>query len=85
MRIFLAGATGVIGQRVSALLRQATHEGTGTTQNRQRAELRALGVTPVIVDVFDADTLSSAKARHELRFDPAFRMPENLIQKPRTF
>jgi nucleoside-diphosphate-sugar epimerase len=28
---------------------------------------------------------SSAKAGHELRFDAAFRIPENLIQKLRTF
>lgn len=63
MRIFLAGATGVIGQRLAVLLREAGHEVAGTTRSDARAStLRALGVTPVVVDVFDADALTRAVA-----------------------
>ncbi len=63
MRIFLAGATGVIGQRLAALLRGAGHEVAGTTRSATKAGmLRALGVIPVVVDVFDADALAQAVA-----------------------
>ncbi len=63
MRIFLAGATGVIGRRLALLLRDARHEVTGTTRHPAKASwLRAVGVTPVVVDVFDADAVMRAVA-----------------------
>jgi nucleoside-diphosphate-sugar epimerase len=63
MRIFLAGATGVIGQRLGALLREAKHEVTGTTRTQAKnAMLRALDVTPVVVDVFEPDAVARAVA-----------------------
>jgi nucleoside-diphosphate-sugar epimerase len=69
MRIFLAGATGVIGRRLAVLLRAAGHEVTGTTRTPAKLPmLRALGIAPVVVDVFDADALarSVAAARPDL-------------------
>src|ERR1700739_1785636 len=63
MRAFLAGATGVVGQRLVALLRDAKHEVTGTTRTLAKAAmLRALGTTPVVVDVFEPDALAQAVA-----------------------
>jgi len=63
MRVFLAGATGVIGRRLALLLRDARHEVTGTTRNPAKASwLQAAGVTPVVVDVFDADAVARAVA-----------------------
>ena len=63
MRIFLAGASGVIGQRLAALMRDAKHEVTGATRSpAKRPLLQALDVTPVVVDVFDADALAHAVA-----------------------
>ncbi|QPC91073.1 NAD(P)-dependent oxidoreductase [Mesorhizobium sp. INR15] len=60
-RIFLAGASGAIGQRLIPLLLGAGHHVTGTTRQARKAEaLRSLGVGPVIVDVFDAGALSRA-------------------------
>lgn len=60
-RIFLAGATGAIGQRLIRLLRAAGHHVTGTTRFEAKAPmLRALGAEPVVVDVFDADALKQA-------------------------
>ena len=64
MRIFLAGATGVIGRRLALLLRDAEHDVTGTTRDPTKAiRLQALGVRPVVVDAFDADALAQAMAR----------------------
>ena len=57
-RIFLAGASGLIGQQLVTLLVQAGHHVTGTTRTeRKTALLRSLGATPVVVDVFDAGAL----------------------------
>jgi hypothetical protein len=69
MRVFLAGATGVIGRRLAGLLQKANHEVTGTTRSAGKAEmLRAIGVTPEVVDVFDAEALvmSVAAARPDI-------------------
>ena len=64
MRIFLAGATGVIGRRLALLLRDAKHEVAGSTRDPAKAgRLKALGTEPVVVDVFDADGLARAVVR----------------------
>ena len=61
MKIFLAGAGGVIGRRLTPLLRSAEHTVVGTTRTAEKADaLRALGAEPAIVDVFDAQSLVRA-------------------------
>ena len=58
MRIFLAGASGVIGSRLVPLLVDAGHEVVGMTRSTAKVtDLRALGATPVVCDVFDAEEL----------------------------
>ena len=62
-RIFLAGATGAIGRRLTPLLLDAGHQVAGTTRSAAKAEeLRALGAEPIVVDVFDAAALARAVA-----------------------
>ncbi|MGV3634427.1 MAG: NAD-dependent epimerase/dehydratase family protein [Pseudorhodoplanes sp.] len=61
MKVFLAGATGVVGRRLTVLLRRAGHEVAGTTRSEAKAAaLRAIGAVPVLVDVYDADKLKLA-------------------------
>jgi nucleoside-diphosphate-sugar epimerase len=61
MKIFLAGAGGAIGRRLTPLLRGAGHAVVGTTRSRDKAAaIEALGAEPVVVDVFDADALARA-------------------------
>jgi len=61
MRIFLAGASGVIGRQLTPLLVEAGHEVAGTTRSAERAELvRELGAEPVVIDVYDAEKLREA-------------------------
>ena len=61
MRIFLAGATGVIGRRLTPLLVRMGHQVTGTTRAADKAsQIEAMGGQPVVVDVFDADVLTAA-------------------------
>ena len=60
-KIFVAGATGVIGSRVVPLLVAAGHTVAGTTRSAERADsIRALGAEAVVVDVFDAAALRAA-------------------------
>ncbi|HLJ43556.1 MAG TPA: NAD(P)-dependent oxidoreductase [Candidatus Binataceae bacterium] len=62
-KIFLAGATGAVGLRMLPLLRAAGYEVTGTTRVAYKAEeLRAAGIIPAMVDVFDAAALKAAVA-----------------------
>ena len=62
-KIFLAGAAGSIGRRMLPMLRDAGYEVIGTTRVASRAEeLRAAGITPAILNVFDAAALSAAVA-----------------------
>ena len=61
MKIFLAGASGVIGRKLVPLLRAAGHAVIGTTRDKADA-VRALGAEPVVVDVFDAPSLTRAVA-----------------------
>jgi hypothetical protein len=61
MRIFLAGATGVIGVRLLPLLVEAGHVVAGMTRSSEKvAELATLGAEPVVCDVFDAGALVQA-------------------------
>jgi nucleoside-diphosphate-sugar epimerase len=62
-RIFLAGASGAIGRRLTPLLCDAGHTVFGTTRSETRAgQLSALGAVPIVVDVFEAAALSRAIA-----------------------
>ena len=64
MRIFLAGASGVIGIPLLPLLASAGHVVAGMTRSPGKSSsLRALGAEPVVCDVYDADALRAAVAR----------------------
>lgn len=61
MRIFLAGATGVIGVRLVPLLVDAGHDVAGMTRSPGKAGLlKELGAEPVVCDVFEAEGLLQA-------------------------
>jgi uncharacterized protein YbjT (DUF2867 family) len=60
-RIFLAGATGIIGQSLVPLLRGAGHFVVGTTRSAEgKAKLEAMGIDAAIINVFDAEALATA-------------------------
>jgi nucleoside-diphosphate-sugar epimerase len=61
MRIFIAGATGAVGQPLIRRLVAGGHEVTGMTRTERKAALvRELGATPVVVDALDRDAIVAA-------------------------
>ncbi len=61
MRVFVAGASGVIGRSLIGRLLSAGHEVTGMTRSAARAEeIRARGAQAVVVDALDAQALTEA-------------------------
>jgi nucleoside-diphosphate-sugar epimerase len=63
MRIFLAGAAGAIGRRLTPLLVLMGHDVTGTTRSPAKAgQIEAMCARPVVLDVFDAAALQHAVA-----------------------
>jgi nucleoside-diphosphate-sugar epimerase len=63
MRIFVAGATGVLGIRLVPLLLTGGYQVTGMTKSPAKADtLRELGADPAVCDVYDADALTAAVA-----------------------
>jgi nucleoside-diphosphate-sugar epimerase len=61
MRIFLAGASGVVGRQLVPLLVADGHEVAGTTRSGSKVGmLRELGAEPVVVDAYDTEALREA-------------------------
>jgi hypothetical protein len=61
MRIFLAGATGLIGIRLLPLMFAEGHVIAAMTRTHEKIDgLRAAGVTPVLCDIFDQNSLTAA-------------------------
>ena len=76
MRIFLTGATGVIGRRALPLLIGAGHSVTAVVRRPQsHAELVRAGATPIEVDLFAADAVRKAVAGHDAVVNLATHMP----------
>jgi nucleoside-diphosphate-sugar epimerase len=76
MRIFIAGATGVVGRRVVPLLIAAGHEVTGIGRTEEkRAQLVRLGAAAVAVDLFDSGELRRAVAGHAVVINVATHIP----------
>jgi nucleoside-diphosphate-sugar epimerase len=76
MRVFVAGATGVIGHRAVRALVAAGHEVTAVVRSPAKAAYaRSLGATPVEVSIFDPDALRAAVAGHDVVCNLATHIP----------
>jgi nucleoside-diphosphate-sugar epimerase len=66
MKVFVAGATGALGQRLVPQLVARGHEVIGMTQTPAKQDLlRVLGARPVVADALDADAVAHAVAEAE--------------------
>ena len=75
-RVFVAGATGVLGRRVVELLVSQGHAVTGVARSAVRAEgLRESGAVPVEIDLFDAHAVRGAVRGHDAVMNLATSIP----------
>jgi nucleoside-diphosphate-sugar epimerase len=76
MRVFVTGATGVVGIRAVPLLIGAGHAvtGVGRTSDKRR-RLEQLGAATVDVGLFDATALTSAMRGHDVVINLATHIP----------
>jgi nucleoside-diphosphate-sugar epimerase len=89
VRVFLAGATGVIGRRLLPRLLEARHDVTAMTRREERAvALREAGAVPAVVDVFDEEAVRTAVERaapdvlvHELTDLPRALNPRKMEEQ----
>src|SRR5262245_51953435 len=80
MRVFVTGATGVIGRRAVPLLVTAGHEVTCATRSHARNEaLSRLGVRSIVVSLFDVPALTAAVAGHDAIISLAPHIPHSTL------
>ncbi|WP_343984066.1 MULTISPECIES: NAD-dependent epimerase/dehydratase family protein [Kribbella] len=83
MRIFLAGASGQIGQRLIPLLVEDGHVVGGMTRSAAKTELlERLGAEAILCDVFDRDALIQAVTdfKPDLILNELTDLPDDLAQ-----
>jgi nucleoside-diphosphate-sugar epimerase len=81
MRVFITGATGVVGRRVVPLLATAGHDVTCAARSGEQHEaVTKLGARPVDVDLFDRQALTTALAGHDAFINLATHMPRSLAR-----
>jgi nucleoside-diphosphate-sugar epimerase len=85
MRIFLAGATGLIGVRLVPLLVGRSHVVAGMTRSEGKRDLlRDLGAEPVVCDVYEAGRLRDEVVRFapELVMHQLTDLPDDVALLP---
>lgn len=74
MKVFVAGATGVLGRRVLEILRGQRHEVTAVSR-RKPGLIKHAGARPVELDLFDPVAVAAAVDGHEVVLDLTTRIP----------
>jgi nucleoside-diphosphate-sugar epimerase len=76
MKVFVAGATGVVGVPAVRCLVADGHDVTAVARTPAKAALlRSLGATPVAVDLFDAGAVRDAVRGHDAVLNLATKIP----------
>ena len=86
MRVFVAGASGAIGEPLIAELLKQGHSVVGMTTSEARAKnLESQGAEAVIVDAFDAAKVETAlgQAKAEVVIDELTSLPKKLSDMPK--
>lgn len=77
MKIFITGATGVIGRRVIPLLRRAVQRMTAVSRSTGGSDWLTLhGATPIQLDLFDVEAVRRAVAGHDVVINLATHIPD---------
>ena len=76
MKVYVSGATGVLGHRAVARLVAAGHDVTGVARSApKQAALAVAGATPVQVSLFDRSAVMAAVAGHDVVCNLATAIP----------
>jgi 2-alkyl-3-oxoalkanoate reductase len=78
MRVFVSGATGVIGRRVVPLLLSQGHSVTVAARPDSHGRHDQAGVNRAVVDLFDSAGLKAAVAGHDAIINLATHMPSSV-------
>lgn len=81
MKVFVAGATGVIGRQLLPRLVEAGHTVVAMTRDSDRvSNIRAAGAQPVVLDVFEGDSLQRAvlDAKPEVVIHQLTNIPQHI-------
>jgi len=79
VKVFLTGATGVMGRQAAEALRAAGHDVGGLARTPEKARvLSDAGVRPVVASLFDPDALAEAFAGYDAVCNLATRIPVGL-------
>src|SRR5438445_371281 len=86
MRVFVAGATGVLGRAAVRALVEAEHRVTGVARTERKAELvREIGAEPIPLNVFDPKAVVSSVEGHEVVCNFATKIPLRTAVIPRAW
>ncbi len=86
MRVFVAGATGVLGRRVVRQLVARGHVAVGLTRSESGdATVRSLGGEPRRADLFDADALARAAEGCSVVIHAATAIPTKVRTRPKDW
>ena len=78
MKVFVTGATGVIGRRLVPMLRADGHDVTAVVRSSiKRAHLQQQGVTPIEIDLFERTALVRAVAGHDVVVNLVTHIPNS--------
>jgi nucleoside-diphosphate-sugar epimerase len=81
LRIFITGATGVIGRRVVPRLVAGGHQVSAVARSpAKHSQLATLGARPVSVDLFDGTSIAQSLAGHDAAINLATHIPHSIAR-----
>jgi nucleoside-diphosphate-sugar epimerase len=81
MRVFVTGATGVVGRRAVPLLVDMGHRVTAVGRSAVRlADLARAGADPLVLDLFDRSAVGRALPGHDVVVNLATHMPSSSLR-----
>jgi nucleoside-diphosphate-sugar epimerase len=82
MRVFIAGATGVLGRRMVRQFVEKNHRVVGLARDENgKQRIERLGGEPVIGNIFDAETLAAAVTQADVVIHAATAIPAQVSSK----